>query len=89
MEELFRGNARANLIAEIIQKANDFITNVTFDEFFELFDKTLHIDYSKQKFEEMTDHTTYFIATRGEQQYNNFMKAVEKYDSQKNVSDYR
>ena len=81
---LLKLNSNADAIIDIVEKANDFVENVTFEEFAKLFDDTLHIDYLKQKFGEMVNHPSYFLATRSAKQYGNFIKAVKEYHKLKN-----
>ena len=82
--DLLKLNSNADAIIDIIEKANNFVENVTFEEFAKLFDDTLHIDYLKQKFGEMVNHPSYFLATRSARQYDNFINAVKEYHKLKN-----
>jgi hypothetical protein len=64
-------------------KVNNFIYNVTYDEFVELFDPKLHPNYLKEKYKCMKETPTYFIATRDKENYNKFINAVKQYYIQK------
>ncbi len=69
-----------DLLTEI-NKINNFVLNVEIKQFSQLvYDENTHVNYCEEKYNQMQNHTTYFIVTRDKVNYKKFYDAVVKFN---------